>query len=136
MEYKGSCNGAAVYDNYDHHPSELHALLSSIREKVPGKRVVAAFQPHTYTRTQAFFDDFVRELQLADQVILTEIYAAREQNTLGISAADIAARIEGAYFCPTLDDVAAKLKEIVTADDVVLTIGAGSITQVGPKIVD
>ncbi len=136
MEYKGLCNGAAVYDNYDHHPSELHALLTSIREKAPGKRVIAAFQPHTYSRTQAFFDDFVRELQLADQVYLTEIYAAREQNTLHISAAALAERIEGAVFCPTLDDLAAALKARVTADDVVLTIGAGSITQVGPKIVD
>ncbi len=136
MEYKGLCNGATVYDNYDHHPSELHALLSSIREKAPGKRVVAAFQPHTYTRTQAFFDDFVRELQLADQVYLTEIYAAREKNTLNISAKALADRIEGAQFCPTLDDLAAALKANVTADDVVLTIGAGSITQVCPKIVD
>lgn len=136
MEYKGTCNGAAVYDDYAHHPGELHALLTSIREKAPGKRVVAAFQPHTYSRTKALFDDFVRELQLADRVLLTEIYAAREKNTLNLSAASLAERIEGAEFCPTLDDLAARLKEIVTADDVVLTIGAGSISQVSNMILD
>lgn len=136
MEYKGSCNGAAVYDDYAHHPRELHALLTSIREKAPGKRVVAAFQPHTYSRTKAFFDDFVRELQLADRVLLTEIYAAREQNTAGISAAALAERIEGAEFCATLEELAVRLKATVTADDVVLTIGAGSINRVAPKITD
>ena len=136
MEYKGTCNGAAVYDDYAHHPGELHALLTSIREKAPGKRVVAAFQPHTYSRTKALFDDFVRELQLADRVLLTEIYAAREKNTLNLSAASLVERIEGAEFCPTLDDLAARLKEIVTADDVVLTIGAGSISQVSNMILD
>lgn len=136
MEYKGTCNGAAVYDDYAHHPGELHALLTSIREKEPGKRVVAAFQPHTYSRTKALFDDFVRELQLADRVLLTEIYAAREKNTLNLSAASLAGRIEGAEFCPTLDDLAARLKQSVTADDVVLTIGAGSISQVAKMIVD
>ena len=136
MEYKGTCNGAAVYDDYAHHPGELHALLTSIREKAPGKRVVAAFQPHTYSRTKALFDDFIRELQLADRVLLTEIYAAREKNTLNLSAASLAERIEGAEFCPTLDDLAARLKEIVTADDVVLTIGAGSISQVSNMILD
>ena len=136
MEYKGTCNGAAVYDDYAHHPGELHALLTSIREKAPGKRVVAAFQPHTYSRTKALFDDFVRELQLADRVLLTEIYAAREKNTLNLSAASLAERIEGAEFCPTLDDLAARLKETVTADDVVLTIGAGSISQVSNLILD
>ena len=136
MEYKGTCNGAAVYDDYAHHPGELHALLTSIREKAPGKRVVAAFQPHTYSRTKALFDDFVRELQLADRVLLTEIYAAREKNTLNLSAASLVERIEGAEFCPTLDDLAARLKEIVTADDVVRTIGAGSISQVSNMILD
>ena len=136
MEYKGTCNGAAVYDDYAHHPGELHALLSSIREKAPGKRVIAAFQPHPYSRTRALFDDFVRELQLADQVLVTEIYAAREKNTLGISAAALAERIEGARFCQTLDDLAAQLKAIATPDDVILTIGAGSISRVSDMILD
>ncbi len=136
MEYKGTCNGAAVYDDYAHHPGELHALLTSIREKAPGKRVVAAFQPHTYSRTKALFDDFIRELQLADRVLLTEIYAAREKNTLNLSAASLAERIEGAEFCPTLDNLADRLKKTVTADDVVLTIGAGSISQVSNMILD
>ena len=136
MEYKGTCNGAAVYDDYAHHPGELHALLTSIREKAPGKRVVAAFQPHTYSRTKALFDDFIRELQLADRVLLTEIYAAREKNTLNLSAASLAERIEDAEFCPTLDNLADRLKKTVTADDVVLTIGAGSISQVSNMILD
>ena len=88
LEYKGEYNGAKVYDDYAHHPDELHALLTTARD-MGYQRLVVAFQPHTYSRTAKLFDRFVEELKLADVAILAEIYAAREQNTLGISSADL-----------------------------------------------
>ena len=101
FEYKGSYHGAAVFDDYAHHPGELHALLTTARS-MPYRRIICAFQPHTYSRTQALFDDFVRELKLADVAILAEIYAAREINDIGISSSQLAAEIPGAVYCSTL----------------------------------
>lgn len=130
MQFKGTYNGADLYDDYAHHPDELAATLEAVRS-MNYRRVVAAFQPHTYTRTKSLFNDFVRELQRADHVVLAEIYAARERNTSGISSRDLAERIPGAVFCETLQDVTAYLKEIAREGDVILTIGAGDIFRAG-----
>ncbi len=86
MELKGTFNGARIYDDYAHHPDELRATLDTARTM--GGRLVVAFQPHTYSRTQALFQDFVRELCKPDVLVLAEIYAARERNTSGISSQD------------------------------------------------
>ena len=101
FEHKGTFHGADVFDDYAHHPAELHALLTTA-QSMGYERVICAFQPHTYTRTKALFDDFVRELQLPDVTILAEIYAAREKNDIGISSQDLAAKIPGAVYCSTL----------------------------------
>jgi UDP-N-acetylmuramate--alanine ligase len=101
---------------------------------MPGRRLVLAFQPHTYTRTKALFDDFVRELKMSDVVVLAEIYAARESNTVGISSCDLAERIPGAIYCETLPEVTAQLKEIIREGDVVLTMGAGDIYRAGEAL--
>ena len=85
FEYKGTYHGAEVYDDYAHHPDEVEALLNAARP-LPHQRLICAFQPHTYTRTAALFDDFVRVLRMPDKVVLAEIYAAREKNELGISS--------------------------------------------------
>lgn len=130
MQFKGTYNGADLYDDYAHHPDELAATLEAVRS-MNYRRIVAAFQPHTYTRTKSLFNDFVRELQRADHVVLAEIYAARERNTSGISSRDLAERIPGAVFCETLQDVTAYLKEIAREGDVILTIGAGDIFRAG-----
>jgi UDP-N-acetylmuramate--alanine ligase len=135
FEFKGRCNGADVYDDYAHHPGELHALLDAV-SSLGYERVVLAFQPHTYTRTKALFDDFVRELSRADALFLAEIYAAREQNTIGISSADLADKIPGAVFCPTFKDLEDKLRDFVQPGDIVLTVGAGNIFRVGENIVE
>ena len=90
MEYKGSFHGADIYDDYAHHPGELRALLTSVRS-LHYQRVICAFQPHTYTRTSAFLDEFVQVLKTADIPVLTEIYAARERNLIGISSKMISA---------------------------------------------
>ena len=133
MEYKGTFNGADVYDDYAHHPSELHALLTSVKA-LGYKRVICAFQPHTYTRTQALFEDFVWELQGVDVAVLAEIYAARERNLIGISSSMIADRITGAVYCPTLQDVTAYLRENAREGDLILTVGAGDIYKAGDAL--
>ena len=124
FELLGHCNGADVFDDYAHHPAELRALLE-MAKTLGYRRVICAFQPHTYTRTKALFDDFVRELQLADVAVLTDIYAAREQNTVGISSKDLVERIPGSVYCPSLEDAAAALRRIAGPGDLVLTVGAG-----------
>ena len=133
FELKGQYNGARVYDDYAHHPAELHALLE-MAQSLGCERVICAFQPHTYTRTKVLFDDFVRELQLADLVILTDIYAAREQNTIGISSRDLAERIPGALYCPSLPEAAEKLQELAQPGDLIVTAGAGDIYTVGEML--
>ena len=134
MEYKGNFNGADVYDDYAHHPDEVAATISSIRASMPEKRLVLAFQPHTYTRTHALFDDFVSQLKKTDVLVLAEIYAARERNTIGISSAHLAEKIPGSVYCETLPDVTAWLKENVQPDDVVITMGAGDIFRAGEAL--
>jgi UDP-N-acetylmuramate--alanine ligase len=134
FEFKGEYNGAKVYDDYAHHPAELHALLA-MAKNLGYNRVICAFQPHTYTRTSALFHEFVQELKQADQVILAEIYAAREKNTIGISSADLAREIPGAIFCPTLPEVSAALRELAQPGDLILTVGAGDIYAAGEKLV-
>ena len=104
MEFKGHWHGADVYDDYAHHPDELAATIAAFRS-MGDRRLVLAFQPHTYSRTKALFDDFVRELKKADVCILAEIYAARERNTIGISSAHLAEQIPGSVFCEDLPGV-------------------------------
>lgn len=130
MQYKGSFNGADVYDDYAHHPDELKATIEAVRT-MKYERIVIAFQPHTYTRTKALFDDFVRELSKADHLVLAEIYAARERNTVGISSRDLQALIPGSHYCQTLPEVTDYLKTIARPGDVILTVGAGDIFRAG-----
>ncbi len=133
FEYKGEFGGAKIYDDYAHHPGELHALLATART-LDYRRVVCAFQPHTYSRTKALFHDFVRELKAADVVVLSEIYAAREKNIIGISSADLAREIPGSVYCPTLADAAEALRHIAQPGDLILTVGAGDIYTVGEAL--
>ena len=133
MEFKGKFNGADIYDDYAHHPGELAATFDAVRT-MGYERVVVAFQPHTYTRTHALFDDFVRELKKPDQVVLAEIYAARERNTVGISSADLAEKIPGCIFCETLPEVTAWLRANARPGDLILTVGAGDIYRAGEAL--
>ncbi len=133
LEHKGSFHGAEVFDDYAHHPGELHALLE-MAKTLPYKRIICAFQPHTYTRTKALFNDFVKELRVPDVVVLAEIYAAREQNDIGISSMDLSREIPGSVYCPTLDKVTAALARIACPGDLILTVGAGDIFKAGEKL--
>ena len=134
FEYKGEYNGAKVYDDYAHHPGELHALLDMARG-LGYERIVCAFQPHTYSRTKALFDEFVQELRRPDVVILAEIYAAREKNTIGITSADLAREIPGAICRPTLEAVTDALAQAARPGDLILTVGAGDIYTAGEALV-
>ena len=133
MEHKGTYNGAEVYDDYAHHPGELKSLIDAVKT-MGYKRIILAFQPHTYTRTKALFDDFVEQLRRVDVAVLAEIYAARESNKTGISSADLAAKIDGAVFFETLPEVAAYLKSIAREGDIILTVGAGDIYKAGEML--
>ena len=133
MQFKGKFCGADIYDDYAHHPDEVAATIDAVRT-MNYKRMVVAFQPHTYTRTTALFDDFVRELSKADHLVLAEIYAARERNTTGISSRDLQAKIPGSVYCETLPEVTAYLRSIAREGDVILTVGAGDIFRAGEAL--
>jgi len=135
MQFKGKFNGADVYDDYAHHPDELAATIDALKT-MHYRRLVLAFQPHTYTRTKALFDDFVRELKKVDVPIIAEIYAARERNTVGISSQDLVAQIPGAIYCKTLQEVTACLQDIATEGDLILTVGAGDIYRAGEALLN
>lgn len=127
MEYRGHLGGAVVYDDYAHHPSAIEATLRSARE-LGYRRVICAYQPHTYSRTAGLFDDFVRSFALADRVYFAEIYAARETNESGVSSADLARALgEKAEFCGDVQGLAARLPEVVEEGDLLLIMGAGDI---------
>jgi len=133
FEFKGKYNGADVYDDYAHHPGELKALIDAV-QPLGYKRVVLVFQPHTYTRTNAFFDDFVEQLKRPDLTYLAEIYAAREKNTLGISAADLAKEIPNSMFFPSFEELEKALRWTAAPGDLILTVGAGDVYKIGENI--
>ena len=135
FEFRGTLNGADVYDDYAHHPGELHTLFDTV-EKLGYARVICAFQPHTYSRTEAFFEDFVRELSRPDQLVLMEIYPAREQNVHGTSSLQLCDRIPGSVYCPTLEDTEAALRAMARKGDLVLTVGAGELNRVAGRLTE
>jgi UDP-N-acetylmuramate--alanine ligase len=139
FERLGEHRGVAVVDDYAHHPSELEATLSAARQAYPGRRLVAVFQPHLYSRTIAHGEAMGRALAAADLVFVTEIYAAREQPVPGVSGrqvADAAARAGAeAHFEAVRADVGRRVHAALRPGDVVLTLGAGDITRVAPELV-
>ena len=133
FEFKGKYNGADVYDDYAHHPGELKCLLDTV-EKLNYRRTVLVFQPHTYSRTAALFQDFVKQLKRPNVVFLAEIFAAREQNTIGISSSALADEIEGACFFPTFEELEAELRRTAEPGDIILTVGAGDVYKIGEHL--
>jgi len=136
FEYKGSINGADIYDDYAHHPCELRALLDAVSTLDDYKRVILAFQPHTFSRTKALFSDFVAELSRADFTFLAEIYAAREKNDIGITSSVLADAVPGARCYPEFPMLIEEISAIARAGDIVLTVGAGDIFKVGEALVE
>lgn len=140
FEYKGSINNkASVYDDYGHHPTEILATLNSLKNKDYNKSWVV-FQPHTYSRTKNLLDDFANALINFDNIIILDIYAAREKNTYGITSKDLVEKIntlgKEAKYIPDFNECAKYIKNNVEQDDIVMTLGAGTVTQIGPMLVD
>lgn len=134
MEYKGEVNGARVYDDYGHHPTEVAATLAGAKKACRG-RLICAFQPHTFSRTAALADQFVEAFSEADAVILADIYAAREENIYGISSEKLAEVIgERAVYSGDIDGVAETIKSIAQKDDMVIVMGAGDIFKAFTKL--
>ena len=126
-----------IIDDYAHHPQEIAATLAAAKN-YPHKKLWCVFQPHTYTRTKAFLDQFAQALSVADEVVLADIYAARETDTLGISSADIAERIEKlgtkAHYFKSFDEIETFLLENCMHGDLLITMGAGDIVKVGENL--
>ncbi len=139
FQYLGKINGASVYDDYGHHPTEITAVSEAMKKKDYNHSWVV-FQPHTYSRTKNLLDDFVKCLLNFDNIIVTDIYAARETNTFDISSKDIVDKIDSlgrkAYYIQDFDDIIEFLKRNVKPDDIIITQGAGTVTKIGHKLVE
>lgn len=139
FEYKGEYNGACIYDDYGHHPTEIKATIQGARERHPDKRLTLVFQPHTYSRTHELFDDFVNALATADRVVLLPIYAAREEHVRGVTHTALGDALRtkqtNVYVCDTFDDAVQEIKKDLGDTDVVLVMGAGDVTQVSDVLV-
>jgi len=130
--------GVTIVDDYAHHPTEIEATLQAARASYPGRRVVAAFQPHLFSRTRDFSDAFGKALAKADSVFLTEIYPARERPIAGVTSDLVAASMlragRGVTWQGSRAELASALSTFVQDGDVVITIGAGDITRTGPEL--
>lgn len=139
FQYKGTKNDITVIDDYAHHPTEIRASLTAA-QNYPHQRLVLVFQPHTYSRTKAFLEDFAEVLQMADVIVLAEIYAAREQNTIGISSKDILSIIEKthkeAYYFETFDEILKFLQKKCMHGDLLITMGAGNVVEIGESFLN
>lgn len=137
FEYKGSIGGVTVIDDYAHHPTEITATLSAA-QNYPHKTLWCVFQPHTYSRTKAFLKDFAKALSLADKVVLADIYAARETDTLGISSEDLQREIRAlgheCYYFPSFDEIENFLLEKCINGDMLITMGAGDVHKIGENL--
>lgn len=137
FEFKGTVNGANIYDDYGHHPTEIVATAKALMNKKYNKSWVV-FQPHTYSRTKNLLDDFAKALLNFDNIIILDIYAAREKNTYGITSKDLADKIyslgKDALYIPDFNDCIKYLKENIQENDIIITQGAGTVTEIGPML--
>ncbi|BDU71807.1 UDP-N-acetylmuramate--L-alanine ligase [Mesoterricola silvestris] len=137
FQKKGERKGVTVIDDYGHHPTEIAATLAAARKGFPDKRIVVAFQPHRYSRTQALLEEFGRAFFDADVVLVTDIYAASEPPIPGLTGRSVVDAIlahgqRNAAYVPRVEDLAATLDGLTEAGDLVVTMGAGTITTAGP----
>ena len=129
LELKGTLNGARVYDDYAHHPTEIAATLRTVGQ-MGAKRIICIYQPHTYSRTKGLYKEFVESLRLCDVPILADIYAARETDTLGVSSEQLAKDIgNGALYFDSFEKIADYVNVNAKDGDIILTMGAGNITN-------
>lgn len=137
FQKKGSVNGFTIIDDYAHHPQEIAATIEAAK-KYPHRKLWIVFQPHTYSRTAALLDDFAGALSQADEIVLADIYAAREKNTIGISSDDLRKHMleqnTNVYYIPRFEDIEDFLLQHVEEGDVLITMGAGDIYKVGDDL--
>lgn len=137
FEHKGDIGGVTVIDDYAHHPTEITATLSAAKN-YPHKTTWCVFQPHTYTRTKSFLKEFAQALTLADKVVLADIYAARETDTLGISSETLQKEIKSlgkeCFYFPSFDEIENFLLENCTCGDLLITMGAGDVHKIGENL--
>ncbi len=138
FEFKGKINGnVSVYDDYAHHPTEIQATYNSLSNKKYNKSWVI-FQPHTYSRTKTLLDDFAKALINFDNIIILDIYAARERNTYNISSRDLVEKINSlgkeSKYLPDFENCVKYIKENIKPNDIVITLGAGTVTEIGPML--
>lgn len=137
FEYKGTYHGVTVIDDYAHHPTEVKASLTAA-QNYPHNRIICVFQPHTYSRTQAFLKEFAEVLSMADIVVLADIYAAREKNTIGIHSTaileELQARGTESYYFPSFADIEKFLSGHCMNNDLLITMGAGDVYQIGEHL--
>ncbi len=137
FEFKGKINNASIYDDYGHHPTEIIATAKSLMNKKYNKSWVV-FQPHTYSRTKNLLDDFAKALLNFDNIIILDIYAAREKNTYNISSKDLADKInlfgKDAKYIPNFEECVSYIKQNIKENDIIMTLGAGTVTEIGPML--
>ena len=137
LEIKGEKNKILIIDDYGHHPTEIKIVLEAIKQRWPHRRLITIFQPHRYSRTKALYNSFLTAFEKTDKLILTEIYPASEKPISGITGewlADGIAQYKTVDYCPDFTAIIDKLKEILRPMDILLTLGAGNIWQVGETI--
>ena len=139
FQYKGNLNGVTIIDDYAHHPTEIRTTLEAAKN-YPHREIWCVFQPHTYTRTKAFFKEFAQSLSLADHVVLADIYAARETDTLGMSSEllqkEIAALGADSYYFPSFAEIEEFLKSHCIHGDLLITMGAGDVVNIGENLLN
>ena len=137
FQYKGQVDGVTIIDDYAHHPTEIAATLSAAAN-YPHKRLVLVFQPHTYTRTKAFLHEFADILSKVDLLVLADIYAAREKNTIGISSKDLLALVKEkgteCYYFPSFEEIEKFLLKNCVNGDLLITMGAGNVVEIGEAL--
>lgn len=134
-EIIGEVGGILVIDDYAHHPTEIRATLSAIRKGYPGRRIIASFQPHTFTRTRDFAEEFGKVFgDLSDELLLLDVYPAREKSIVGVTSDLILRSYNRAAKVLSLEQLPERASELATEGDIILTIGAGTITEAAPKI--
>jgi len=136
FELKGTVHGIRVIDDYGHHPTEITVTLTAAKRYAGDGRVLAIFQPHRYSRTQAFLKDFSKALDIADEVVLLEIYAASETPIVGVSSSQIAEEMQHGHFIPNFIEASDWMIESAKPGDVIITLGAGDVNSLAPIICD
>jgi UDP-N-acetylmuramate--alanine ligase len=136
FELKATEHGIRIIDDYGHHPTEIRVTLEAARRYAGDGRVLVIFQPHRYSRTQAFLDGFASSLDLADDVTLLEIYAASEKPIHGITSELIAAKMERGHYLPNFVQASDRIIEMAQPGDVIITLGAGDVNSLAPIIAE